>query len=100
MGINTEWGLLMASISEDNGEETPLQVTFLLFDLLKFIQMHLIYELYTPMNLGTLKRGGYIYRSCWSYSGICGSDNPCGQVVISRHASCIMLCVEDGILYI
>ncbi|KAJ9548472.1 hypothetical protein OSB04_021015 [Centaurea solstitialis] len=24
--INTEWGLLMASISEDNGEETPLQV--------------------------------------------------------------------------
>lgn len=28
MGINTEWGLLMASISEDNGEETPLQVGF------------------------------------------------------------------------
>lgn len=28
MGINTEWGLLMASISEDNGEETPLQVSF------------------------------------------------------------------------
>ncbi|KAL0302402.1 UNVERIFIED_CONTAM: Calcium-transporting ATPase 8, plasma membrane-type [Sesamum angustifolium] len=26
VGINTEWGLLMASISEDNGEETPLQV--------------------------------------------------------------------------
>ncbi|GKV26720.1 hypothetical protein SLEP1_g35968 [Rubroshorea leprosula] len=25
-GINTEWGLLMASISEDTGEETPLQV--------------------------------------------------------------------------
>lgn len=28
MGINTEYGLLMASISEDNGEETPLQVLF------------------------------------------------------------------------
>jgi len=28
VGINTEWGLLMASISEDNGEETPLQVPF------------------------------------------------------------------------
>lgn len=28
MGINTEWGLLMASISEDTGEETPLQVFF------------------------------------------------------------------------
>ncbi|GAA0144967.1 primary active transporter [Lithospermum erythrorhizon] len=26
VGINTEWGLLMASISEDNGGETPLQV--------------------------------------------------------------------------
>ncbi|KAK8916917.1 Calcium-transporting ATPase 8, plasma membrane-type [Platanthera zijinensis] len=26
VGINTEWGLLMVSISEDNGEETPLQV--------------------------------------------------------------------------
>ncbi|CAL9172696.1 unnamed protein product [Musa hybrid cultivar] len=26
VGINTEWGLLMASISEDAGEETPLQV--------------------------------------------------------------------------
>ncbi|EYU26961.1 hypothetical protein MIMGU_mgv1a020650mg [Erythranthe guttata] len=26
VGINTEWGLLMTSISEDTGEETPLQV--------------------------------------------------------------------------
>ncbi|KAL2533406.1 Calcium-transporting ATPase 10 [Abeliophyllum distichum] len=26
VGENTEWGLLMASIAEDNGEETPLQV--------------------------------------------------------------------------
>ncbi|KAJ3679238.1 hypothetical protein LUZ60_017249 [Juncus effusus] len=26
VGMKTEWGLLMASISEDNGEETPLQV--------------------------------------------------------------------------
>ncbi|KAL4568321.1 hypothetical protein LXL04_023930 [Taraxacum kok-saghyz] len=26
VGIHTEWGLLMASISEDNGEETPLHV--------------------------------------------------------------------------
>ncbi|CAO2201012.1 unnamed protein product [Urochloa humidicola] len=26
VGINTGWGLLMASISEDSGEETPLQV--------------------------------------------------------------------------
>ncbi|XP_058000286.1 calcium-transporting ATPase 8, plasma membrane-type [Hevea brasiliensis] len=26
VGINTEWGLLMGSISEDTGEETPMQV--------------------------------------------------------------------------
>ncbi|KAI3930346.1 hypothetical protein MKW92_019166 [Papaver armeniacum] len=26
VGTNTEWGLLMAKVSEDNGEETPLQV--------------------------------------------------------------------------
>ncbi|KNA17009.1 hypothetical protein SOVF_083890 [Spinacia oleracea] len=26
VGMNTEWGMLMASISEDTGEETPLQV--------------------------------------------------------------------------
>ncbi|KAI5008507.1 hypothetical protein ZWY2020_009555 [Hordeum vulgare] len=26
VGLNIEWGLLMASISEDNNEETPLQV--------------------------------------------------------------------------
>ncbi|XP_021275720.1 calcium-transporting ATPase 10, plasma membrane-type-like [Herrania umbratica] len=26
VGVNTEWGLLMASLSEDTGEETPLQV--------------------------------------------------------------------------
>ena len=27
VGLNTEWGLLMASVSEDNNEETPLQVS-------------------------------------------------------------------------
>ncbi|ONK69554.1 uncharacterized protein A4U43_C05F24190 [Asparagus officinalis] len=26
VGVNTEWGLLMANLSEDNGGETPLQV--------------------------------------------------------------------------
>jgi len=26
VGLNTEWGVLMANISEDNAEETPLQV--------------------------------------------------------------------------
>ena len=31
VGINTEWGLLMASISEDTGEETPLQVSYFIF---------------------------------------------------------------------
>ena len=27
VGVNTEWGLLMATVSEDNGGETPLQVS-------------------------------------------------------------------------
>lgn len=36
VGINTEWGLLMASISEDTGEETPLQVTFPQIDSTRF----------------------------------------------------------------
>jgi P-type Ca2+ transporter type 2C len=31
VGLNTEWGLLMASISEDNNEETPLQVSPFIF---------------------------------------------------------------------
>lgn len=35
VGLNTEWGLLMASISEDNNEETPLQVV--LFDLVLMV---------------------------------------------------------------
>ena len=29
VGTNTEWGMLMANLSEDVGEETPLQVSFL-----------------------------------------------------------------------
>jgi hypothetical protein len=29
VGTNTEWGMLMANLSEDIGEETPLQVYFL-----------------------------------------------------------------------
>jgi hypothetical protein len=33
VGIHTEWGQVMASISEDTGEETPLQVLFLLVGL-------------------------------------------------------------------
>lgn len=38
VGINTEWGMLMASISEDTGEETPLQVSyFILMFLSNFI---------------------------------------------------------------
>lgn len=29
MGINTEWGMMMANLSEDISEETPLQVNVL-----------------------------------------------------------------------
>lgn len=31
VGVNTEWGQVMASVSEENGEETPLQVLNCLF---------------------------------------------------------------------
>ncbi|KAI3695084.1 hypothetical protein L1987_78072 [Smallanthus sonchifolius] len=38
VGINTEWGLLMSGISEDNGEETPLQVSATpVVDILKLL---------------------------------------------------------------
>lgn len=46
VGINTEWGLLMATISEDNGEETPLQVCacnsdfFISLNILIFVCRH------------------------------------------------------------
>jgi hypothetical protein len=44
VGINTEWGLLMASISEDTGEETPLQVFFsILFCVNVLYLIHYIY---------------------------------------------------------
>ncbi|KAG0463164.1 hypothetical protein HPP92_021640 [Vanilla planifolia] len=41
VGINTEWGLLMASISEDNGGETPLQVFSDPF-LIEFVLMYML----------------------------------------------------------
>ena len=33
VGTNTEWGMLMANLSEDVGEETPLQVGLLPYGL-------------------------------------------------------------------
>ncbi|KAL4555686.1 hypothetical protein LXL04_038314 [Taraxacum kok-saghyz] len=51
VGINTEWGLLMASIS-DTGEETPLQVW--LNGVATFI---VIYDHYVPWNLHEPKEG-------------------------------------------
>jgi P-type Ca2+ transporter type 2C len=38
VGTNTEWGQLMANISEDNCEETPLQV--ILFKDSAYFLMH------------------------------------------------------------
>jgi hypothetical protein len=51
VGLNTEWGLLMASISEDNNEETPLQVSplYLLLVLIRNYDIKLLnfsYEVY------------------------------------------------------
>lgn len=43
VGVNTEWGLLMASVSEDNGGETPLQVSinFSLFIFLWYLLLNI-----------------------------------------------------------
>lgn len=48
VGISTEWGLLMASISEDTGEETPLQVFQKpsLFNILIFGNLILVFSSY------------------------------------------------------
>lgn len=47
VGINTEWGLLMASISEDTGEETPLQVGF--SSLCNLFSLDLKYLVFTQL---------------------------------------------------
>ncbi|KAG5553426.1 hypothetical protein RHGRI_011342 [Rhododendron griersonianum] len=63
VGINTEWGLLMASISEDTGEETPLQFFLSFF-------------------LGTVEWGCNVYRFRGTHSGCTCSSCPDGQVTI------------------
>lgn len=48
VGVNTEWGLLMASISEESGEETPLQVGFSIFLFCNyFMAVHVLHIIFT-----------------------------------------------------
>lgn len=43
VGINTEWGMLMSSISEDNGEETPLQVSVSIIIVIAFLTIYVFF---------------------------------------------------------
>jgi hypothetical protein len=51
VGTNTEWGQLMANVSEDNGEETPLQV--ILFKDGAYFWMHKYWGLFSYYGFGT-----------------------------------------------
>ncbi|PWA96107.1 hypothetical protein CTI12_AA043490 [Artemisia annua] len=55
VGINTEWGLLMASICEDTGEETPLQVYLFCYTWTLFIVMLLAIDLLLQFDCGELQ---------------------------------------------
>lgn len=84
VGLNTEWGLLMASISEDNNEETPLQVSplFPLFSVVTsnsnlFLALLAIYEY---GKIGTPKWSGNFHWQSWAYCGWVCSSSSSGQV--------------------
>lgn len=77
VGINTEWGLLMASISEDSGEETPLQVWF--FNLLTFARVHELTWIYCS-GVGSLERCCHLHWNGWTFCCSRRSCCPSGQV--------------------
>lgn len=74
VGVNTEWGLLMASISEDTGEETPLQVSFVLSFTMPFYTVIFTYNVF----VGTFKWGCNFHRYGWTYSSLCRLGCPFG----------------------
>ncbi|KAL4577349.1 hypothetical protein LXL04_013458 [Taraxacum kok-saghyz] len=66
VGINTEWGLLMASIS-DTGEETPLQVW--LNGVATFIDIVSFIELCQKLDLLVMLRAGPYICAEWDFGG-------------------------------
>jgi len=81
VGVNTEWGLLMASISEDTGEETPLQVFFLALvsgRFLLFLTVHLPLQV---LNIGPLEWCSYLHWYCWTHCCCSCIDCATGQVI-------------------
>lgn len=67
VGVNTEWGLLMASVSEDNGGETPLQVSKFICSYF-FLSFCCAIFICTLFSSGTIEWCCYIYRDCGTYS--------------------------------
>jgi hypothetical protein len=78
VGINTEWGQVMASVSEDNGEETPLQVLDrLLIKTAEYSAYNVVFcAMYSPSKsikyefAGSSKWGCYVH---WKSRSICSS---------------------------
>lgn len=89
VGINTEWGLLMASISEDNGEETPLQVFLPSLSLVLCFSGFLFNKekiglphkcMYGWPIIGTVEWGCNVCRHSWAFSSSLCAHYPFGQV--------------------
>ena len=86
VGINTEWGLLMASISEDSGEETPLQVWFCCCCcqlLRKFIDLTCL----CCSGAGPFEWCLYFHWNGWTFCCPCSSGCTVGQVKLPLYFS-------------
>ena len=71
----------MASISEDTGEETPLQVSFcFVFTCYGiFCLVPLVYT-FDDFLIGTPKWGCNVHWNHWAYSSFCCFGCPSGEV--------------------
>lgn len=89
VGINTEWGLLMASISEDTGEETPLQVGFFHNMVISgFVQIWLFFKWFSllftiygnclQIMTGAVEWGCNVYRFRGTHGSCICSNCPDG----------------------
>lgn len=92
VGINTEWGLLMASITEDNGEETPLQVIWVWNVMIMLKDLHFYdFNLFAYFILGSSEWGGNLHWHSWAHCSFTCSDCPNDQVVAEFNWCCFIL---------
>lgn len=89
VGINTEWGLLMASISEDTGEETPLQVPPHAPSIIKRKAVVLVVPqsvktklIFLQHVIGTFEWSCNFCWYCWAYCCCFSACSPLGQVIL------------------